>query len=432
MTRAALTLLTTIILISLIGVSHVNPGQAQSSPQFSSVYLSPVRNVGPTSSIFAVKVLVNLTADAHINAFDVRINYSLPHVFVAPVSISDSNNIFNGFNKFDLRACIDAVVVNNTSNGCESSEGYGQIHFSQAILGTELPGPTVAGLLFSVNFNIVGAGNSTFTLDRANLADPGDSNPSQANPHIVPVVTTAAFFANKGIISFFNFEPTGSVAFLPAEMIVFDARSSFDADNPSIAIVKYSWNFGDGSSLQGSSSIVEHSFASAGNYSVILVVTDANIEMGSTISWTVSVVRAVGAITVALNSASDSKPLTFPVTVKLFNSSNSARPFAQLSGLSTASFVGLSPGVYSLTFSANSIENYSSTATVSPGQTTPVTVYLTLVPSSQSYVAEIFYGTLAVIVGLLAGVIILRRVRARKNNQSSGRSKRRLASAVKK
>jgi hypothetical protein len=418
--------------MSMVGVSQVTPIQAQSSGVFSSVYLSPVRNVGLVGSVFTVRVLVNMTADAHINAFDVRINYSLPHVFVIPSSISDSNNIFTGFNKLPLRACIDNIAVNNTSNGCESTEGYGQIHFSQAILGTEVPGPIVAGLLFSVKFNVIGSGMSTFTLDRASLADPGDSNPSQANPHLIPDVTTAGFFANKGIVSFFNFEPTSSVAFLPGDLVVFDARASFDADNASMAIVKYSWNFGDGSSTLASSPVVNHPFVRTGNYSVSLLVTDAKNELGMPISWTVSIVREVGAITVALKTVGSPGSLTDPVTVKLFNSSISGRPFAQTSGTGDVSFVGLSAGVYVLTFSGASIENYSRTETVSAGLTTPVTVYLTLIPTPQSYVAEIFYGALAVAVGLLAGVIILRRVRAGKNVRSAGKSKRKLASISKK
>lgn len=416
----------------MIGIIHVNPIQAQPAPLFSSVYLSPVRNVGLVNSVFTLKVFVNLTADESLNAFDVRINYTLPHVFVAAQSISDSNNIFRGFNKFDLHACIDTFVVNNTNNGCEAgSDVYGQIHFSQAILGTEIPGPITAGLLFSVNFTVTGSGMSTFVLDRANLANPGDTNPSQTNPHIVPVVTTAAFFANKGIISFFNFEPTSSVAFLLGENVVFDARASFDADNVSMAIIKYSWNLGDGLSFQGSVAVVQHPFAKAGNYSVTLVVTDAKNETGLPISWTVSIVRAVGAIAIGLQNAGNG-PLPDPVTVKLFNSSASLRPFAQTSSTNTVMFSNLSPGVYFLTFSGASVENYSTTETVKPGLTTPVTVHLTVIPTPQSYVAEIFYGALAVTVGLLAGFIILRRFQARKNTRSSGKSKRKLASISKK
>jgi hypothetical protein len=103
-----------------------------------------------------------------------------------------------------------------------------------------------------------------------------------------------------------------------------------------------------------------------------------------------------------------------------------------MSSTTDASFAGLTPGVYDLTFTGASIENYSRTETVSPGLTTQDTVHLTLIPTPQSYVAEIFYGALAVAVGLLAGVIILRRVRARKNVRSAGKSKRKLASISKK
>jgi len=73
-----------------------------------------------------------------------------------------------------------------------------------------------------------------------------------------------------------NQPPTANFTFSPANLITnqnitFDASSSSDADGN---ITAYSWNFGDGSTAAGIT--VQHAYATAGNYSVNLTVTDSN------------------------------------------------------------------------------------------------------------------------------------------------------------
>jgi hypothetical protein len=71
-----------------------------------------------------------------------------------------------------------------------------------------------------------------------------------------------------------NKPPTASISFSPqnpvgGEEITFDASSSSDPDGE---IVSYEWNFGDGNKTEGM--VVTHSYATIGNYTVTLKVTD--------------------------------------------------------------------------------------------------------------------------------------------------------------
>ena len=64
---------------------------------------------------------------------------------------------------------------------------------------------------------------------------------------------------------------------ITGQSITFDGTASSDPDG---SIVSYSWNFGDGNSTTGS--VVQHSYASAGSYTVQLTVTDNEGANGAT------------------------------------------------------------------------------------------------------------------------------------------------------
>ena len=77
-----------------------------------------------------------------------------------------------------------------------------------------------------------------------------------------------------------EFLPKASFGYHPEEPITgrnvtFDASSSYTLD-PDALIVSYKWEFGDGE--EGSGKITNHSYSSAGNYTVTLVVTDSDGE----------------------------------------------------------------------------------------------------------------------------------------------------------
>jgi len=82
--------------------------------------------------------------------------------------------------------------------------------------------------------------------------------------------------------------PTASFTYSPEKPVVnqtitFNASDSIDPDG---TIVKYDWDFGDGNS--GTGEVITHAYSSAGDYTVILTVTD-NDEATDTTSEVVKV-----------------------------------------------------------------------------------------------------------------------------------------------
>ncbi|WP_371186520.1 family 16 glycosylhydrolase [Thalassotalea maritima] len=86
-----------------------------------------------------------------------------------------------------------------------------------------------------------------------------------------------------------NMAPVANISSNCSELTCsFDASASSDSDG---SIVEYQWNFGDGNSATGA--MVNHSFASAGDYSVSLTVTD-NEGATHTTNTVVSVQEGTG------------------------------------------------------------------------------------------------------------------------------------------
>jgi PKD repeat protein len=94
------------------------------------------------------------------------------------------------------------------------------------------------------NFNVI------LTVSNAN----GTANSTQTITAVEPIMPVANFTANK-------------TSGLTPLTVTFDASTSQNADS-------YSWNFGDGTN--GTGKIVEHTFAKAGTFNVILTVRNAN------------------------------------------------------------------------------------------------------------------------------------------------------------
>ena len=75
-----------------------------------------------------------------------------------------------------------------------------------------------------------------------------------------------------------EFIPYTSFIYSPEElsvnqMITFNASPSYSLD-PDAAIISYEWNFGDG--IIGMGKVVNHSYSSAGDYTVVLTVVDSD------------------------------------------------------------------------------------------------------------------------------------------------------------
>jgi len=79
---------------------------------------------------------------------------------------------------------------------------------------------------------------------------------------------------NKPPIADFTYTPEYPIV---DQTIEFDASSSYDPDG---TIVSYDWDFGDGAKASGD--VVTHAYSSAGNYTVILTVTDNEGAKNST------------------------------------------------------------------------------------------------------------------------------------------------------
>ena len=414
-----------VLLMSVSSLSFVGipPVRGQGAPVFSSVYLSPVRSGGPSltraNSNFTVNVMLNLTESEFVNAFDVVINYTLPHIVLKPGIVDYSKNIFQGLSTLPSLVCVDGLPL-NSSQSCDPTDLIGNIHVQQILLGTQLSGPIIAGLLFSVQFTVGNNGTSTFLFDHAFITSPG-SDPSQVNVHLVPVVTMGAIFANRGVVSFFNFGPTSSQAFLPGETIVFSAGGSFNANDSSVLISKYSWDFGDGTKQNATVPVITHVFSTAANYTVTLFVTDTKGSVGPPVTETVSIVKAVGAIILGLRTVSG-QSLSEAVTVQLYNSSSDVTPFEQAVSTTSATFVGLRPGSYFLKISGSTISDYSKSENVQAGLTTPDTAYLTVIVPQPSAFGLIFYTALAAALVVLVVVIVVRRLSEKK--QKGSRSQR--------
>jgi len=81
-----------------------------------------------------------------------------------------------------------------------------------------------------------------------------------------------------------NQPPIASFTYYPenpllGEQITFDASSSYDSDGN---ITNYEWDFGDGNVTNTTHEILNHSYLEAGNYEVILTVTDNDGVTNST------------------------------------------------------------------------------------------------------------------------------------------------------
>ena len=170
---------------------------------------------------------------------------------------------------------------------------------------------------------------------------------------------------------------TASVTSGTAPLVVdFDGSTSYDEDG---SIVSRNWDFGDGAEAQGAS--VQHTFGSAGNYSVVLTVTD-NDGLTATDAVTISVSSPTGnqppTASFTLTPASGQVPLTVSV-----DATASSDPDGSIASYSwsygdgstatgvTASYVYSEPGNYDLVLTVTDNEGATATQTQSVSVTAP-------------------------------------------------------------
>ncbi len=317
--------------------------------------------------------MLNLVAGENVSGFDIKLNYTNPVSFplITPTNLSYAGNIFGDANaNFVSQDCVFGVVDNQCPQPTDYAPGW--IHFSAlANSGNPVTGPLNA-LLFSVKFSINQTARGT-SIIRVNTADIGNTGSGAfATTQFIPVGVEDAIFSNSGITAFFNYVPTDTPTVVAGHIAYFDASGSFNADNPSVSIKNYTWNFGDGNTTSSVKPSVPHIFRSVGNFNVTLTVTDANGKKGSFHEF-VPVGLALGALVLTVYSLQ--KVLQTGILVQLFNSTV-AFPFENATTDSNGEVVfdNLAPDVYTLAFSGQYVKNSTTTETIIAGWTTQASV----------------------------------------------------------
>ena len=384
----------------------------------SKVYLLPVsQGIGSNvNNNLTVQVRLNLTEGESINAVDVVLNYTTyqGNGVLLPLSIDySSSNIFVGSNVNVLSECIDGVPQHGTN--CPSGEGIGTVHFAEVLIGSTLSGPD-DGTLFQVKFKIVGTGASYFSVG-ATLVDPGVF--PEPVSRFIPLVASGGVFGNTGVVAFYKPVPISGPSLLPGQDITFDATGSLTnstLSDPTAHITDYAWSFGDGSSLQSTSSArMTHVFGRPGSFPVTLTVTDSTGKSGV---WSnvVTILPALGSLKLVVVDKEIGHPIT-PATAQLFNGTQTLHPMtASLDSSGHAVFEGLVLGTYILKVSSPLIETFTKTENVGiVGWPTQDTLYLTVPRPGPNILGEwIFIGSLIAGAGIVAVGVVVRHRNAKK------------------
>jgi len=287
-----------------------------------------------------------------------------------------------------------ATVTATDDLGASASESI-QINVDAPPTASFTTSPTQPAPGTSVSFNASGSSDSVGTinqsLDSWNFGDPssGSNNTASgptashayANPGTYTVTLTVTNDAGQTATSqrqvIVDDPPTATVTpsatlTTPGSAVSF---SSTAAASPSTGgtITTYSWNFGDGSTLNGTDADPSHAYASPGVYNVTLTVTD---NFGG--SYTASTQVTVDAAPTAAFTAS-SNPATVGSTVG-FNAGGSSDAVGTITGYSWsfgdgATAAGPAP---SHAYSSPGTYTVSLTVTNNAGQTATQTGSLTV------------------------------------------------------
>lgn len=373
--------------------------------------------------------MLSLVAGENVSGFDIKLHYDNPQPtpVITAESVSYAGNIFGQvLDNFVSQACIPGGTGNpniqcNTSDPSDYTPGW--VHFSAlANSGNPVPGPRPAALLFSINFavnkNI--KASSLIRIVTANVGNSGSG--SFATTRFIPITTEDGIFSNSGVTAFFNYLPTDTPSVVTGHPNTFDASGSFNADNSSIHITRYSWNFDDGTTNTTANSVISHRFWSVRSYNVTLTVIDAKGGANST-HRIVVVGPALGALILSVYSLQ--KVPQSGVLVKISNSS-STFPFANATTDTSGqvTFRNLSPGTYTLAFSGQYVKNSTATETIIAGWTTQDGVGIevdTPAPPGPTpwYGGIVFLASLGGAMGLFGLGLFVRRRNARKKLRSA-------------
>jgi PKD repeat protein len=180
----------------------------------------------------------------------------------------------------------------------------GWLMASETTFGT-YPGVTAdSGWLMSVDFEVVGEGETAIDIDSeytfwqdSALEVYGDEPDEMIKEN--GYFTTGA--APEPPVASFTFSPSSPDV---GETVTFDASGSFDPDG---TIVSWDWDFGDGASDSGE--VVTHAYSAAGTYTVTLMVTDDDdLADTATDEVTVSAVEPTFDLTISVDGFGSTDP----------------------------------------------------------------------------------------------------------------------------
>jgi PKD repeat protein len=134
-----------------------------------------------------------------------------------------------------------------------------------------------SGVMCQIGFNVIGWGNSTL---KYSVPYGSDTFLLDTDLNVIPSMVANGYFENRRVVepqspvAVFDYSPKPVIV---GQLITFDGSASYDPDG---SVMNWAWNFGEPPLALGS--IATHTYATEGNYTVTLTVTDNDGLTGST------------------------------------------------------------------------------------------------------------------------------------------------------
>jgi PKD repeat protein len=214
-------------------------------------------SLGPGTSL-----IINLTVADVTNLFtwQAQILFN-PGILNCTNATYPAGNIFAGKSTIPVTPLIDNVG--------------GSVTFGCSLTGSGVF--TGSGAMCQIGFNVVGWGNSALSYS---LPYGSDTFLLDTDLSVIPSMVANGYFKNaehkepQPPVAVFDYSPKTVIV---GQLVTFNGSASYDPDG---SIVDWAWNFGEAPTASGP--IATHTYASQGNYTVTLTVTDNDGNSSST------------------------------------------------------------------------------------------------------------------------------------------------------
>lgn len=220
-------------------------------------------------------------------AADPAINKANPgQYFTINVTIANVSNLFSWQVRLQWSPNLLQANSKNITEGPFLKQG-GFTLFAKAVflnyidiactLVGAVPGVSGSGTLAAVTFKVLEPGSTTLDLSNTKLLD--------AHMQEIPYTAQDCLLYTTLPVAKYTFAPHPTE--YPGhpivnETVTFNATESYDPDDPYDpspgGIVSYKWDFDDGNITTVTTPLITHSYAEAGEYTVVLTVTDDDGE----------------------------------------------------------------------------------------------------------------------------------------------------------